>query len=242
MVQTPPKSQTSPKSALAQPLPGRIAPENLAPENLAPENLAPDNFAPDNFAPDNLAPDRIQVHRHRTWAQFKHLQLGFEDTAGVHLYFFEETVEILMPGRQHELFKKLIAILLETFCADHHIEFVPTGSMDREQEGRAAAQPDESYEIGESTLAIEVIVTSGTIAKLELYQALGIDEVWFWQDGVLKLFHLSNGLYQKVESSQIPDLATLNISALTDCILLGETSRLKAVETFRAAHGVSMKR
>jgi hypothetical protein len=85
-------------------------------------------------------------------------------------------------------------------------------------------------------------VTSGTIAKLELYQALGIDEVWFWQDGVLKLFHLSNGLYQKVESSQIPDLATLNISALTDCILLGETSRLKAVETFRAAHGVSMKR
>jgi Uma2 family endonuclease len=185
-----------------------------------------------------VATDRLQTYTHRTWEQFKLIQKGLEAVGGVRLFFFDGTVEVLMPGRYHEVFKKIIAILIEAFLIDRKVDLMPTGSMDRELPGVASAQPDESYEIGEFKLLIEVTVTSGTIAKLKLYKALGIHEVWFWEDGVLKLYHLIDAKYQPINRSQIPELATLDINVLTKCILLGETSRLRAVEELRLAHPV----
>jgi Uma2 family endonuclease len=110
--------------------------------------------------------------------------------------------------------------------------------MDQEVQGLAAGQPDESYEIGGFKLLVEVIVTSGDINNLDLYKALGIHEVWFWEDGLLTLYHLMDGHYQQVDRSQIPALARLDIAILRQCILEGETNWNQAVKTFRLAHPV----
>jgi Uma2 family endonuclease len=182
--------------------------------------------------------DSLQIYGDRTWEQFKLIQQGLEDSPGVRLFFFEGIVEVLMPGRYHEVFKRSIGVLIEAFLFDREIESNLTGSMDREKEGSASAQPDESYEIGPYKLVVEVTVTSGTIAKLELYKALGIDEVWFWQDGVLRLYHLMDGGYQAIDRSHIPELAGIDVAVLSKCILMGETSWVRAVKTFRSAHPV----
>jgi Uma2 family endonuclease len=182
--------------------------------------------------------DSLQVYGGRTWEQFKLIQQGLADSPGLRLFFFEGIVEVLMPGRYHELFKKVIAALIEAFLFDREIESSLTGSMDRELEGSASAQPDESYEIGPYKLVVEVTVTSGTIAKLELYKVLGIDEVWFWQDGVLRLYHLVDGDYRGGDRSHIPELAGIDIAVLSKCILMGETSWVGAVKMFRSAHPV----
>jgi hypothetical protein len=92
--------------------------------------------------------DSLQIYRRRTWAQFKLIQKGLEAAAGLRLCFFQDTIEVSMPGRSHGIFKKIIAILLEAFLLDRNIDFIPTGSMDHELANIAAAQPDESYEIG----------------------------------------------------------------------------------------------
>jgi hypothetical protein len=94
-------------------------------------------------------PDNLQIHPHRTWEQFKLIQKGLENSGGVRLFFFQGTVEVLRPGRNHEIFKKIIASLIEAFLLDHDIAATPTGSMDHEAEHIAASQPDESYEIGQ---------------------------------------------------------------------------------------------
>jgi hypothetical protein len=65
---------------------------------------------------------------------------------------------------------------------------------------------------------------------------LGVDEVWFWDDGVLAVYHLQSDGYQKVSRSQINALADIDLDIMAECILIGETSRLGAVEKFRAAH------
>jgi Uma2 family endonuclease len=189
-----------------------------------------------SLATDSCQTDSLQTYRHRTWEQFKLIQQGLADGVAVRLFFFDRTVEVLMPGRYHEIFKKIIAILIETFLIDRKVDFIPTGLMDRELVGVAAAQPDESYEIGEFKLLIEVVFTSGTIAKLQLYQALDLDEVWFWEDGVLQIYHLIDGAYQPTTRSQIPALERLDIDVLTKCILMGETSRIQAIEALRLAH------
>jgi Uma2 family endonuclease len=176
------------------------------------------------------------IQRGKTWAQFEHLQQGFEHTRGVKLFYCNGTIEILMPGAAHELFKKIIAILIETFLLDRKIEFEPTGSMTQKREGTASAEADESYVIRGAKLCIEINFTSGDESKLACYQALGVDEVWFWEDGVLAVYSLQSTGYQRVNCSQIQVLASINLAIMAECILIGETSRVEAVERFRLAH------
>lgn len=172
----------------------------------------------------------------RTWEQFKSLQKGFEHTRGIRLFYYKGTIEILMPGEAHELFKSIIGFLIETFLFNRSVEFKPTGSMTRERDGIAAAEADESYEIEGLQLAVEVNFTSGDRSKLERYQVLGVHEVWIWEDGALAVFQLQTGSPKPVDRSQMPGLAEIDLKVLSECILLGETSRLQAAQKLLAAH------
>ncbi len=167
----------------------------------------------------------------RTWEQFRHLKKGFENTRGVRLFFYDGTIEILMPGEEHELFKSIIGFLIETFLFHRSIEFKPTGSMTREKEGIASVEADESYEIEGLILAIEVNFTSGDLSKLERYRVLTVNEVWFWEDGSIAVYHLVNDRYEKVNRSRIPALAAIDLEILSRCILVGETSRINAAKS-----------
>ena len=182
------------------------------------------------------APDQRIVH-HGTWEQFKFIQKGFDGSPGVRLSYYDETIEILMPGREHKLFASIIGYLVATFLTEKGIFFQPTRSMTQEKEGVVSAQADESYCI-ESVktipdLAIEVVFTSGGINKLERYKALGVLEIWFWEDGVLKLYHLQNGIYERIDRSQLPGLNDLDLVLLQRCILMAETDTGEAIRAFR---------
>jgi len=182
--------------------------------------------------------DTVTTYHDRTWEQFKHIQKGLEGSPGVRLSFYEGVVEIFMPGQPHEIFKKVIAYLLEAFFFEWNIRIVPTGSVTQEQEGIASAQADESYCFGNAKpipdLSIEVIFTSGSATKLKRYQALGVAEVWLWEDGLLTLHRLGENGYTRIYKSQIPELANLDIELLSRCVLMGETDWLEAVRTFKA--------
>jgi Uma2 family endonuclease len=181
--------------------------------------------------------DQHLVYSGITWEQFKLIQTGFANSTGVRLFYYKETIEILMPGRAHETVSRFIGFLISLFCLENNIEFEPTGSMTQQREGEVSVKPDESYSFGISKptpdLVIEVIFTSGSPKKLQRYQALEIPEVWFWQDGVFSLYHLRDRNYEAISHSEIPELASLDIDLLTRCVLMAQTSRLEAANTFR---------
>lgn len=60
--------------------------------------------------------------------------------------------------------------------------------------GKVKREADLSYELGTNRelpdLAVEVVVTGGDINKLEAYKRLQIPEVWFWENGKLRLYSL----------------------------------------------------
>jgi Uma2 family endonuclease len=175
------------------------------------------------------------------WAQFKLIQQGCEQTLGARLSYFDGTIEILMPGQAHETFSRIIGWMLTYFLAAKQIPFTPTGSVTQEREGIAAVQADESYCIGEvksiPDLSIEVVFTSGNINKLDRYQALGVTEVWFWEDGVLTLHRLRDRGYERIQRSELPGLVDLDLELLQCCILMAETNSGDAVITFAKAIG-----
>ena len=171
-----------------------------------------------------------------TWEKFKLLQQASEDSSGLRLSYYNGTIEILMPGEEHEFFAHVIGYLLTTFLLKKGISFKPTGAKTQEKPGRASAQADQSYCIGGSKpipdLSIEVVFSSGA-NKLPRYIALGVIEVWFWEDGVLTLHHLRGNEYEQIERSELPGLEPLDMNLLRRCILMAETDFAEAVQVFQ---------
>ena len=176
-----------------------------------------------------------------TWQQFKSVE-PLLDVPGVRLSFLDGVVEIQrMPGKQHETVKKRIGVLVEAYLEIAGIQHTPTGSMTLESEvGLVRRQADESYEIGlnriRPDLAIEVVVTSGGINKLEAYKRLQIAEVWFWEKGKLSLYALQPEGYAAISGSNV--LPELDIALLLQG--LGEPDHLTAVRQFRRAVAASI--
>jgi len=81
-------------------------------------------------------------------------------------------------------------------------------------------EADKSYELGADKirpdLAIEVVVTSGGIDKLEAYKRLKISEVWFLERGKLSLYALTDKGYEQIVNSQL--LPQLDITLLIRCL------------------------
>jgi Uma2 family endonuclease len=155
---------------------------------------------------------------------------------GVRVAFLDGCVELITLGEEHEEISRFLSMLLGLYFLERGIEFIPVGSATREAEEQGASfQPDESYYIGQRRahphLAIEVIITSGKLAKLEKYQRFGIDEVWFWENDTLALYRLRNDGYEAIARSEfLPDL---DPAVLVACVK--QPSKLEAMNAFLAA-------
>ncbi|WP_293335617.1 Uma2 family endonuclease [Microcoleus sp. CAWBG58] len=141
-----------------------------------------------------------------------------------------------MPGRKHEIAKGRIGALVETYMMGAGIDFTPTESLTLENESvRVKCEADKSYELGadreRQDLAIEVVVTSGGIDKLEAYKRLQISEVWFWENSRLSLYALGKEGYEQIVSSQL--LPKLDIDLLVRCVNM--PSHVEAVKAFKRA-------
>jgi Uma2 family endonuclease len=175
-----------------------------------------------------------------TWREFKATEQLLE-RPGYRLSFLDGVLEIIrMPGEPHETVKKRIAALLELYLLMAGFDFTPTGSMTLESEGGAVKrEADESYKLAPNRrlpdLAIEVVFSSGGINKLEVYKRLKIKEVWFWEDGVLEVYHLrgeGNTLhYEKISSSE--EVQGIDLNLLLRCIDM--VNHVDAIKTFQQA-------
>lgn len=120
-----------------------------------------------------------------SWESFKAIQQGFADSPAVRLFYYQGELEILSTSPEHEIVKGNIGFLVEDYMLNSGLDFVATGSFSLEKAEVASAQADESYCFNTKKpvpdLAIEVVITSGGTNKLRRYQALEVQEVWFWK-------------------------------------------------------------
>jgi Uma2 family endonuclease len=143
-----------------------------------------------------------------TWEQFKAIEVQLDNNREVRLAYLDGVLEIMAPiGPEHEYIKRTLGLLLEAYMRERGIRFYATGGFTLEASGYASGIPDESYSIGSRKkvpdIVIEIIVTSGTINRLELYKPLKVPEVWFWKSNQLRVWSLNvAGEYEEVDRSQ----------------------------------------
>ncbi|RZM76667.1 Uma2 family endonuclease [Leptolyngbya iicbica] len=188
-------------------------------------------------------PEERRVLSRVSWAQYEALLADLGDSSAYRVHFLDGVLEILAPSRNHESGKTRIGDLLLIYFLETDTEYFPMGSTTlKKPEKKAGGEPDESYCIGTDKefpdLAIEVIVTSGSINRLELYRRLGVREVWFWQKNRLSLYHqreenpdqfAETAGYEAIQQSEV--LPDLDLELLTSC--LQNPNPLAAAKAFR---------
>jgi Uma2 family endonuclease len=156
---------------------------------------------------DQLTQEKLVTLPDVSWEQFKGIEAQLKDNRNVRLSYLSGILEIMSPiGDKHEYVKTTLGYLLEAYMRVKGIRFYGRGGFTLEEPGYVSGTPDESYCIGSNKetpdIVIEVIVTSGTINRKELYKPKKVPEVWFWKSNEITIFRLNQqGEYEEVDRS-----------------------------------------
>ncbi len=188
--------------------------------------------------PNNLQPivDQRLVLYDITWEQYEQLADLFVDECS-RMNYLEGTLEIIMTtSPEHERLKTIIARLIETYAVEKRISLNGYGSATfRRRATRRGAEPDECYCLGVLNevpdIVIEIVLTSGGVDKLAVYQGLEVPEVWFWENEQFSLYRLRSQSYHSISKSEF--LPGLDLSLLIQYI--GYSDQTEAVIAYREA-------
>ncbi len=152
------------------------------------------------------------------WQDYLAMDTAMEAIPGLRLTYLEGLLEIMTLSPEHERTKTIIGRLLETYALVKNIDLHGCGSTTyRDQTAARGLEPDECYCVGQlkdrPDLAVEVIITSGGLNKLAVYQGLKVPEIWLWETGKLQIFQLHNSDYiPTIRSQFFPDLDPVFLS------------------------------
>ncbi|MEM9538777.1 MAG: Uma2 family endonuclease [Cyanobacteria bacterium P01_E01_bin.42] len=165
----------------------------------------------------SLAEPRISLCN-ISWKQYETLVTTLSPYPILRLSYNAGDLEIMTNSPLHETVKSLIRRLLEIYALERNLDFYSYGSTTFRNEAAARGlEADESYCLGERRevpdLAIEVVVTSGGINKLDIYQGLEVQEVWFWQENHITLYQFIDSTtgYREIQRSQLLPHLDLNL-------------------------------
>ncbi|MBA2747501.1 MAG: Uma2 family endonuclease [Tatlockia sp.] len=155
-----------------------------------------------------------------SWEKFEAIASLLEESK-IRLTYLNGTLDIMSPSPEHEESKGTVGLLLEVYFRHIGRRFYRTGgyTLGSREEG-VRGEPDESYNLDFikpiPDIAIEVVITSGGVNKLEKYQRWGVPEVWFYQKQRVFIYHLHDNKYKQVVRSEF--LPELDIELFTRCL------------------------
>lgn len=161
-----------------------------------------------------------------SWQTYRAMLGDMGDHRSTRLSYNQGTVTLKMPSKLHEIINRLLARIVTTLTEELGLDVVNVGSTTLEREDlEKGAEPDTGFYIQNASalegldpeipddlppdLVIEVDITSPSTRRLEIYQALGIGEVWRYtkRDG-LGIYQLQDGSYTETENSLAFPLVT----------------------------------
>jgi Uma2 family endonuclease len=159
---------------------------------------------------------RVQLQE-VNWQEFEAILDELGDKRASRIAYSDGVLEIRMPLPKHEKAKVLIGDMVKILLEELDIDNECFGSSTfKRQDMAKGIEPDDCFYIENAAqmigkdridltvdpppdLAIEVDVTSKT--GLDAYQALGVPELWRFEEGQLRISQLQAGQYQDVDVS-----------------------------------------
>jgi Uma2 family endonuclease len=182
-----------------------------------------------------------------SWQQFEGILEELGEKRASRIAYDKGVLEIMSPLPEHEINKVFLTNFVEVLLEELDIEFLPLGSTTfKNQLMSQGIEPDNCFYIQNEAairgkdrldltidpppdLALEIDVTSRTHPNI--YEALGVPELWCFERGKLKINLLQDGKYIESSSSGIfPNFPLQEVipEYLQKCKIEGRNKTMKA--------------
>ena len=151
------------------------------------------------------------------WDDYEHLLEELGDSSHARVSYDSGRLEILSPSWLHDKYEWFIDLFVVAFCETRGLKlhgFRHTTwrkkSVAKGVEADACfyvrtpvtGRKDFSLEAGPPPdICVEVDITRNSLKKLSIYAALGVPEVWTYDETTFRFYALSDGKYSVIEES-----------------------------------------
>lgn len=189
--------------------------------------------------------DRI-VLNDISWEQFERLLKDLGDRPQTRLTYDNGTLEIMAPLPEHEHFKEVIGDAVKDIADELDIDYESYGSTTwRKRAAMAGLEPDNCFYFQNEKLvrgridldlsqgdpppdlALEIDVTSKSLNRFPIYARLQVPEIWCYDSGALRVYHLQQNAY--VEATTSLALPQLPIQELPEIIEANRNAGRRAI-------------
>jgi Uma2 family endonuclease len=192
-----------------------------------------------------------------SWQTFETILAEMGDHRAARLAYDQGTLEIMTPLMPHEHNNRLLEHLVFVLAEVLNLNIKSIGSTTcKRPDLLRGVEPDSAFYLQNEPvmrqkrhldlmqdpppdLVIEVDYTSASIERLPIYLALGVPEVWRYDEPIMQIYQLRGGVYVPCDVS--PTFANLPLTTeiprfLTESLNMGE---IPMIRSFR--HWVSQK-
>lgn len=184
-----------------------------------------------------------------SWQTYERLLADFEDSHAAHFAYDQGVLEILVPSAKHEEPNRTLALLIEMLALELDIDIRNLGSTTfKRADMLCGFEPDTCFYIqraeqisGKDEIDLTIgpppdliieIDTHPALDKLPIYAAVGVPEVWRYDEEVVTIYTLGQDIYSPSEVSRVlPGVTSLMLSRF-----IAESRQLKRPIWLRQVH------
>ncbi|MEY3404177.1 MAG: hypothetical protein RLZZ86_3799 [Cyanobacteriota bacterium] len=195
----------------------------------------------------HVPPGQRVILENVTWKELETIIAELGEHRAARIAYDRGILEIISPLAEHQFDKEIISDLVKALLEQLNIEFRCLGSTTFKNQFMAQGiEPDQCFYIKNEAvirgkkrldltidpppdLALEIDITSRT--HLNIYQGLKVPEVWRFENGILQINLLQNGVYVESKSSlNFPNLPLIEVipESLQKSRTIGRNATLKA--------------
>lgn len=199
----------------------------------------------------HVPPGQRVILENVTWKELETIIEELGEHRAARIAYDRGILEIMSPLPEHEFDKEIISDLVKALLEELDVEFISLGSTTFKNQFMAQGiEPDQCFYIKNEAvirgkkrldltidpppdLALEIDITSRT--HLNIYQGLKVPEVWRFENGILRINILQDGVYVESKSSlNFPDLPLIEVipQYLEKSRTTGRNTTLKAFRSW----------
>lgn len=175
--------------------------------------------------PPQLGAEERFVLRNVTWETYEQLLKNYEGFSAPRLTYDQGDLEIMSPSIPHEAASDILRLLVNIICEERELDVRGLGSTTHKRADLLkGVEPDGCFYVQNveaitgvedldltvhppADLVIEADISQPSIPRFPIYAALGVPEIWHFQNGEVRFFGLREGQYNRLtNSSALPGI------------------------------------
>ena len=169
--------------------------------------------------PPQLAAEERFVLHNVTWETYEQLLKNYESFSAPRFTYDQGDLEIMSPSIPHEAASDILRLLVNVICEERELDVRGLGSTTHKRADLLkGVEPDGCFYIQNveaitgvedldltihppADLVIETDISSPSVPRFPIYAALGVPEIWHFQNGEVRFFGLREGQYIRLTNS-----------------------------------------